>query len=583
MTQIAEKTRGDLVRHRGDFPILATRVHGKPLVYLDNGATTQKPTAVIDAVERFYREQNANIHRGVYTLSQRATDAYESARRTVAKFIGADEHEIVFTRGTTEGINLIAACWGRKFLKPGDEIILTALEHHSNIVPWQLIAESVGAVIRVIPINDAGELLLNEYAKLLSDRTKIVAVAHVSNSLGTINDVKKITAMAHDVGAVVLIDGAQWVAHHPTDVREIGCDFYAFSGHKLFGPTGIGALFGKAELLARMPPYQGGGDMIESVSFQKTRYAKPPTRFEAGTPNIAGAIGLAAAIGYVESIGFEAIVAHENALLAYATEQVQRVPGLRIIGTAAAKATVVSFVLENPAVPILEIGMQLDRDGIAIRTGHHCCQPVMDRMNIPGTSRISLAFYNLKSEIDAAVASLLRIVESAAQKSEATPPAPAMELAYPQATAATPKAAADALAENFEMFEDREAKNEYLLDLAGRLPQTFALLKKVAPRVTGCMAEVYLVPRRKPGTRDVVEFVADADAPIVRGLIALLQGLYSGQSAPAILAFDVEAFFRRIGLDSFISSQRRNGLAGMIQRIRGAADAIAKTPAEQAK
>ncbi len=580
-TDILPETRyADLSRYRKDFPILSTTVRGKPLVYLDNGATTQKPATVIETVEQFYREHNANIHRGVYTLSQEATDAYEWARRRVAKFMNAAEGEVVFTRGTTEAINLVAASWGRKHLTSGDEIILSAFEHHSNIVPWQLIAEDTGAVIRVIPINDAGELQLDEYERLLSPRTRMVAVSHVSNSLGTINDVARIVAKAHEAGALTLIDGAQWVAHHPTDVRELGCDFYAFSGHKLFGPTGIGVLFGKADLLDKMPPYQGGGDMIESVSFKKTLYAKPPARFEAGTPNIAGAIGLAAAIDYLASVGFEPIIAHETALLAYATDRLSRVPGLRIIGTARSKATVVSFVLEDPPVPILQIGMELDHDGIAVRTGHHCCQPLMERMNIPGTSRISMAFYNVRSEIDAAVASLLRITQEARNATPAkkrSDPAGNGELTYPPATAPTIEAAAEELAENFDMLEDRDAKNEYVLEMGARLPDTFSLLKQVTPRVTGCMAEVYLVPRRKPGTVDILEFVADADAPIVRGLISLLESLYSGQSASAILGYDVESFFRRIGLDAFISSQRRNGLAGMIQRIRQAAQSIGQT------
>jgi len=580
-TDILPKTRlVDLSHHRKDFPILSTTVRGNPLVYLDNGATTQKPAIVIETIENFYRRHNANIHRGVYSLSQEATDAYEWARRRIAQFINAAENEVVFTRGTTESINLVAASWGRANLKAGDEIILTALEHHSNIVPWQLVAEATGAVIRVIPVNDAGELLLDEYEKLLSPRTKMVAVGHVSNSLGTINDVARIIAKAHAAGALTLIDGAQWVAHHATDVQKLDCDFYAFSGHKLFGPTGIGVLFGKCKHLEKMPPYQGGGDMIESVSFQKTLYAKPPSRFEAGTPNIAGAIGLAAAIDYVSSVGFDQIEPYESDLLAYATEQVARVPGLRIIGAARSKATVISFVLEDPVVPMLQIGMELDHDGIAVRTGHHCCQPLMDRMNVPGTSRISMAFYNTRGDIDAAVASLQRIVKDAraAQPAVAkTPLETKGELPYPQALADSVSSAGDALAEDFEMLEDREAKNEYVLEMGAKLPNSFAVLKKVTPRVVGCMSEVYLVARRKPGTKDVLEFIADADAPIVRGLISVLQGLFSGQRVGEILAYDVEGFFRRIGLDSFISSQRRNGLAGMIYRLRQSAQAIGQT------
>jgi cysteine desulfurase/selenocysteine lyase len=567
----------DLTRYRADFPILSTRTHGKPLIYLDNGATTQKPRTVIEAEKRFYSLQNANIHRGVYALSQQATDAYETAREEIARFINAPtSQQIIFTRGTTESINLVAATWGRASLRPGDEIILSALEHHSNIVPWQLIAEATGAVIKVIPINDAGELQMDEYARLLSDRTKMVAVAHVSNSLGTINDVRRIVELAHAAGAKVLIDGAQWVAHHPTDVAEIDCDFYAFSGHKLFGPTGIGILYGKLELLESMPPYQGGGDMIESVTFEKTLYAKPPARFEAGTPNIAGVVGLAAAVQYVQSVGFDGIANYENALLAYATERVASVPGLRIIGTARNKATVISFVMEDPEIPILEIGMHLDREGIAVRTGHHCCQPVMGRFNIPGTTRISLAFYNTRQEIDACVAALNKLVEQA-QRPRTAVSAPANQIIYPKAAGPSPAAAAQRLIEAFDMFEERDEKNQYIEDLADRLPHTFELLKKVTSRVTGCMAEVYLVARRVPDTVDGVEFVADANASTVRGLISILQTLFSGQRAGVILAFDHEAFFRRLGLDSFISTQRRNGLAGMVQRIRASAEAIAKT------
>jgi cysteine desulfurase/selenocysteine lyase len=614
MTSATEKLQGtrtgDLSEYRRDFPILSTTMRGKPLVYLDNGATTQKPAVVIETVEKFYREHNSNIHRGVYSLSQEATDAYEWARRRIAQFINAAENEVVFTRGTTEAINLVAASWGRTNLRRGDEIILTALEHHSNIVPWQLIAEATGAVIQVIPVNDAGELRLDEYEKLLSPRTKMVAVGHVSNSLGTINDVERIIARAHAVGAVTLIDGAQWVAHHATDVKKLDCDFYAFSGHKLFGPTGVGVLFGKCALLETMPPYQGGGDMIESVSFKKTLYARPPARFEAGTPNISGAIGLAAAIEYVDSVGFDQIVPYETDLLAYATEKVSTVPGLRIIGTAQSKATVISFVLEDPAVPIIQVGMELDSDGVAVRTGHHCCQPVMDRMEVPGTSRISMAFYNTRADIDTAVASLQRIVREAGAGNAKKALTPALsqsttrpgslqagrggnagsaallggaathphegngELPYPAATAGSVSAAGDALAEDFDVLDDREAKNEYVLEMGAKLPDTFGVLKKVTPRVVGCMSEVYLVARRKPGSSDTLEFIADADAPIVRGLISVLQALFSGQKAKEILAYDTEGFFRRIGLDSFISSQRRNGLAGMTQRLRQAANLI---------
>ncbi len=567
---------------RADFPILSTTVGGKPLVYLDNGATTQKPRQVIDAISRYYETQNANIHRGVYQLSQEATEAYESARRKVAAFLNAgDEKQVIFTRGTTEGINLVAACWSRKFLKSGDEVIVSAMEHHSNIVPWQIACESTGAVLRVIPINDAGELRMDEYAKLLGPRTKFVSVTHLSNSLGTINDVQTIASMAHSVGAVVLVDGAQWVAHHPTDVQDLDVDFYAFSGHKLFGPTGIGALYGRRKLLEAMPPYQGGGDMIESVTFEKTTYAPLPNKFEAGTPDIAGAVGLGAAIDYLTAIGFEAFADHELDLLHYATGRLEQVPGLRIVGTAARKGSVLSFVLEEPAVSSLDIGMKLDADGIAVRTGHHCCQPVMARFGIPSTARASLAMYNTRQDIDALAAGLEKIVAAARGTARgvagrAFPKAGSQpEVIYPKAAGPSPQAVADDLADAFEILGDRDARNEYVLDLGQNLPHAFDLLKKVTTRVPGCMSEVYLVGRRSPASPEVFEFLADANADIVRGLIALLQRLYSGQKAADVLAFDIEAFFRRIGLDQFITSQRRNGLAGMVQRIRDSAGRIA--------
>jgi cysteine desulfurase/selenocysteine lyase len=397
-------------RWRADFPILARSVHGKPLIYLDNAATTQKPQQVIESLERYYREQNANIHRGVYWLSQEATSLYEAARTKVQKYLGAAEsREIVFTRGTTESINLVAASYGRANLKAGDEIILSGMEHHSNIVPWQLICEQTGAKIRVVPINDRGELLLDEYQKLLSDRTKIVAMVHLSNSLGTINPVEEIIRLAHARGAVVLIDGAQWVAHGPTNVRKLDADFYAFSGHKLYGPTGIGALYAKASILEKMPPYQGGGDMIHSVTFEKTTYADAPQRFEAGTPNIAGAIGLGAAIDYVTAIGLDAMAAQEATLLDYAAEKLSEIESLRIVGTARNKASVVSFVLND--IHPHDVGTVLDAEGVAIRTGHHCCQPVMDRFAIPATARASMAFYNTLADVDALVAAVRKVTE----------------------------------------------------------------------------------------------------------------------------------------------------------------------------
>ena len=568
----------DVQKVRADFPILSTSVHGKPLVYLDNGATTQKPNAVIDRISRYYREENANIHRGVYRLSQVATEAYEDARRKVQKFINAaDAREVIFTRGTTEAINLVASSYARATLKPGDEIVVSTLEHHSNIVPWQIAAEATGAVVRVIPVNDDGELLLDEYAKLLNGRTKLVAVNHVSNALGTINEARTICNMAHGVGAKVLVDGAQWVGHFKTDVREIDCDFYAFSGHKLFAPTGIGVLWGRRELLEAMPPFMGGGDMIESVTFEKTKYAQLPNKFEAGTPDIAGAIGLGAAIDYLLSVGFDAFHDHEQRLLRYATGQLSQIPGLRVIGAAKKKAGVISFVLEDPPLSAIDVGTKLDREGVAVRTGHHCCQPLMDRFKVPATVRASFALYNTTDDVDALVAALKKVItEAGAKRVRAAAPqrggdsgADAVpEVEFPEAFKPSPDAAADELADVFEMLESRDDRNQYLMDLAGKLPHTFDVLKRLAPRVPGCMSEVYLLSRPKPGAQGVMQFAADANADIVRGLIAILQKLFSGQKAEDVLAFDVEAFFRRIELDQFISSQRRNGLGGMVQRIK---------------
>ncbi len=394
------------VRHiREDFPILKQKMHGKPLVYLDNAATSQKPQVVIDALLRYYLQDCSNIHRGVYLLSERSTQAYEDARANVQKFINAAEsREIVFVRGSTEGMNLVAQTYGRQHVGAGDEVLITALEHHSNIVPWQILCEEKGARLRVGPINDRGELILGEFEKLLSDRTKIVAVAHVSNALGTINPVKQIVAMAHARKIPVLIDGAQAVPHLKVDVRALDADFYAISGHKMFGPTGIGVLYGKAHLLESMPPYQGGGDMILNVTFEKTTYNHIPHKFEAGTPNIAATIGLGAAIDYLTGVGMENVASYEHALLAYATEAIGQIPGVRLIGTAREKAGVLSFVMDG--IHPHDVGTVLDQEGIAVRTGHHCAQPVMERFGIPATVRASLAFYNTKQEINALAAGL---------------------------------------------------------------------------------------------------------------------------------------------------------------------------------
>jgi cysteine desulfurase/selenocysteine lyase len=398
----------DVERIRADFPILSLRPGGKPLVYLDNAASSQMPQQVIDRLVRYQTSQHANIHRAVHTLSEVATAEYEAARRKLARFINArEEREVIFTSGTTEAINLAMHGYGRRFIGAGDEIILTTLEHHSNIVPWQMLAEEKGAKIRVAPINDAGELLLDEYEKLFNEHTKLVGVAHVSNALGTVNPVKQMIAFAHARGVPVLVDGAQAAPHLSVDVQDLDCDFYAFSGHKLCGPTGIGILYGKAALLERMQPYKGGGDMILTVTFEKTTYNVIPQKFEAGTPPIAAAIGLGAAVDYLSAIGMDAIAAQEFALLDYATGQLARMPGVRLIGTAAEKAAVLSFTLEG--VHPHDVGTLLNQDGIAVRTGHHCAQPVMQRFKVPATSRASFAFYNTLAEVDALAAGIRNV------------------------------------------------------------------------------------------------------------------------------------------------------------------------------
>ncbi len=403
-------SEAEVARIRDDFPILHQRVHDRPLVYLDSAASTQKPRAVIDAVSHLYACDYANVHRGVYELSERATRAYESGRQAAARLLqAADAREVVLVRGTTDAINLVASSFGRARVGAGDEIVITAMEHHSNIVPWQMLCEERGATLRVAPMNRDGELVLDEYEKLLNERTRIVAVVHISNALGTVNPVREIAERARAHAIPVLVDGAQAVARTPVDVEELGCDFYAFSGHKLYGPSGIGALWGRMELLEEMPPYQGGGDMIKTVRFEETTYAPPPAKFEAGTPNIAGAAGLAAAVGYVETLGLERIAAHEDDLFRYAESRLAEVPGLQRIGTAAERAGALSFVMDG--IHPHDVGTVLDREGVAIRTGHHCAQPVMDFYGVAATARASLGVYNNRSDVDALVAALGRVRE----------------------------------------------------------------------------------------------------------------------------------------------------------------------------
>ena len=404
------KDQLDLTAIRKQFPVLDQSVNGNPLIYFDNAATTQKPLAVISEISRYYTEDNANIHRGIHTLAERATAAYENTRKSIAQFINANEsEEIIFTKGTTDSINLVAHSLGGSLLKPGDEVLISCMEHHSNIVPWQLICEKTKAVLKIIPINDKGELIFEEFLNLLSERTKIVSMVHISNTLGTINPVKEVIAAAHKWGAKVLIDGAQATPHNKIDVKSLNCDFYAFSGHKMYGPTGVGVLYGKRSLLEAIPPYQGGGEMIKEVSFTQTTYNEIPYKFEAGTPNIAGVTGLNKAIEFVQSIGLDQISHHENTLLLRATTQLSEIEGFQPMGTASEKASVISFNVEG--VHPFDLGVLLDAKGIAIRTGHHCTQPLMDRFKVEGTARASFAIYNTFEEVDQFVSALSNLIK----------------------------------------------------------------------------------------------------------------------------------------------------------------------------
>ncbi|MBX3421429.1 MAG: SufS family cysteine desulfurase [Pirellulaceae bacterium] len=582
-----------LDRVRDDFPILSTSMNGRPLVYLDNAASTQKPVAVIDAIANYYRCDHANIHRGVYELSQRATDQYEAARVAVAKFLGGvAPEECIFTRGTTESINLVASSWGRSQLQPGDEVLLTGSEHHSNIVPWQMVCQETGACLRVVQPDANGVIHVQDFQAALGPRTRLVAMQHTSNALGIVHDVHQFARLARQAGATILIDGAQSVAHQATDLTSLNCDFFAFSGHKLYGPTGIGVLWGRRELLQSLPPYMGGGDMIDTVTFQKTTYAALPNRFEAGTPHIAGAIGLAAAIDYIRQIGWGAIAAHEAELLSQATKRLSAIGGLQIIGQSSHKAAIVSFVVREPEIAALDIATALSLEGIAVRTGHHCCMPLMQHLGIAGTCRASFAIYNTIAEVDRLADVLeqyiaerhravvgrnsIGLTEKSKQPSSvadrfnrtATESAEVSEITFAGPAGDSPQAIAQTLADEFSWCDDPASKTKFLLELGQQLPDTFGQLKAITTSVPGCMSEVYLIGRPTADDPQRIEFTGDSNAQIVRGLIAVLQQLFSGQSAAAVLEFDVESFFRRIGLDQFITSQRRSGLAGMVRRIQ---------------
>ncbi len=554
---------------RADFPVLAQEVDGKPLVYFDNAATSQKPRAVIEALDDYYRRYNANVHRGAHRLSVLATEAYENARLTVQRFFNLDdEYTVVFTRGATEAINLVAASYGGQVIGAGDNVVLTGMEHHSNIVPWQIACDKAGAELRVIPVGDDGELQLDQLDTLIDDRTRIVAAVQISNSLGTINPVRRLVEAGHAVGAKVLVDGAQAVPHVPVHVPGLGADFYAFSGHKALGPTGIGALIARTDLLRDMPPYQGGGEMIESVSFEKTVYAEPPARFEAGTPNIAGAIGMAAGLDYLTGLDRPAVEAHEKELLAHATERLAAVPGLRIIGNAQHKTCVVSFVVDG--IGAYDLGNLLDARGIAVRTGHHCTQPLMERFGLSATCRASMAFYNTLAEVDALADGVGQIVNTYADRKPAAPQ-PEASIEFPKAADDSPAAVADQVIGDFEFLEDWDQRYQYLLDMGSKLTPLPESWKTEANRVYGCQSTVYLVLRHDPQDSDRIQFIAESDSALVCGLIALLERLFSGQRTLDVLGFDVNAFLTKLGLEQHLTMGRRNGLHAMVQRIRALA------------
>ncbi|SIO65918.1 cysteine desulfurase / selenocysteine lyase [Singulisphaera sp. GP187] len=576
----------NLARVRSLFPALGQEVHGKPLVYLDNAASTQKPRAVIDAIVQYYEADNANVHRGAHALSDRATAAYERARETTRRFLNARRaEEVIFVRGTTEATNLLAQTFGRQHVGPGDEVLITELEHHANFVPWQQLCFEKGARLRALPINERGELQLEALDSLLTPRTKLVALAHVSNALGTVNPVKAVVEAAHRRGVPVFIDGAQGLPHAGVDVQELGCDFYAFSGHKIYGPMGVGVLYGRLGLLESMPPWQFGGDMVDTVGFDRTTFGDPPYRFEAGTPNVSGAVGLAAALEFLESVGRDRIADHEAQLLELAVRRLKEIPGVRIVGEPAERAGVVSFVVDQPPMSALDVGTRLDAEGIAVRAGNHCCQPLMGRLDVAGTVRASFALYNTTDEVEQFAAALRSVVGvqpavrtdhgQSTEQDDAEP-----ELIYPGPTARTIGLAAEAMLDELDSLDGWGEKYEFLIELGRRTSPLPDALRTESNRVRGCLSTVYIASRARPGTRDVLEFLVDSNSEVVRGLLAVLQELFSGHRAGEILAFDLASFLAQGGLESNLTTGRRNGLAETIKRLRALAASLHADGAE---
>lgn len=551
-------------RIRADFPTLRQEVYGHPLVYLDSAASSLKPQCVIDCLANYYTNEHSNVHRGVHYLSQRATERYETSRQRLAKFVGSpSERSIVFTRGTTEAINLVASVLGDKYIRRGDEILTTVMEHHSNLVPWQLLAQKSGARLRVSNVLPDGTLDLDAFVDQMNDRTRLVTLGHVSNSLGTLNPVEQVIEEAHTRGIAVLLDGAQGLPHLPLNMEALNCDFYCASSHKAYGPTGIGFLYGRETILEELAPWHGGGDMIEEVHRTSSTWADIPHKFEAGTPNIAGVLGMAAAIDYIDSVGIESLRIREKTLLQYAHLQVSTVPGLRIVGTSPEKVGVLSFLLEGKHP--YDVGYALDQAGIAVRTGHHCTMPLMKHLGIPGTVRASLGAYNTRQDIDRLVTRLKEIVAGPLTRTgPTTSEAPSCENDEPS-NEETIQSRKSAILEDMELFDDADGRREYLIELGEDLPSMKASLKTEANRIHGCLAMVWLHSTVRNGR---IYFEADSDALITRGMIALLIRLTNGQPPRSILETDLMALIHDVGLPSLITARRKNGLNHMLERIQ---------------
>lgn len=573
---------------RQQFPLLSQTVHGHPLIYLDNAATTQKPVSVIESVDRYYREHNANVHRAAHFLSACTTHAFEASRETVRLFINARfAEEVIWTRGATEAINLVANSWGRSQLQPGDEIILSRLEHHANIVPWQLLAEATGATIRVVELDENGSPDRQQFRQLLSDKTRLVAMAHISNAIGTISPIREITALAHNAGALVLVDGSQAVAHQTVDVQDVGADFYVFSGHKVYGPTGIGVLYGRRELLESMPPWQGGGEMIERVSFSGTRFNSLPFKFEAGTPNIAGAIGLGKALEFLSALDFAAMQSHENRLRRLVEEGLAQINGIRLIGQAEHKAPVVSFVSSHHHNQ--DIGLMLDQQGIAVRTGHHCAMPLMESLNLNGTVRASFALYNTSAEALALVEALEKLHhtplydvpagmassmagEVKTSGENARPPEQQMTRTIIELPKIYRQQAPDpvAIANRLNGLSGWQERYRQIMLLGKELPVLSHQWRSDEARLHGCESSVWLHYHYDDETMGLY-FIADSDARVIRGLIAIVLAVFSGKTPEAIEGEDIETWFRELDLFSHLSPSRGNGLRAIVKEIQAIA------------